>query len=425
MWLVSAALVGCGSDPSPSALRINPPSVVLGVGQEADIGAYFVVEGSSEPAEGVTWSADDEAVVMLAADGAGARVTGVGAGTTQVSATADDLLAAAMVTVRAAPAVTDTSPTDGADGVTPPVDVEITFSLAMSDSLTAQTTAGGCSGAIQLSGDGFGSCLAFTSTPVLSSGDTVATLTPVDLAADTTYKLRVTTAAESADGVALTATYTHATGFTTAPSEPCATGLVISQIYGGGGGTGAPFTHDFIELHNAGNTPVTLGGKAIQYAGAGGTGAWGAQALPSATVPAGGYFLIQEGAGAGTGSPLPQADFTPGTAIGLSPTAGKVALTSTTTPLDGTCPTTNVLDRVGYGASNCFEGSAPAPAPSNTTSVQRRGLGCIDATENDTDFVGAAPAPRNGGTPPSVCSCLAAQRFLPGSYETSSITTSP
>ena len=33
-------------------------------------------------------------------------------------------------------------------------------------------------------------------------------------------------------------------------------GVVISQVYGGGGNTGASFTHDFIELFNRGTTPV-------------------------------------------------------------------------------------------------------------------------------------------------------------------------
>lgn len=34
--------------------------------------------------------------------------------------------------------------------------------------------------------------------------------------------------------------------------------LVISQVYGGGGNTGAPFTHDFVELFNRGSVPASL-----------------------------------------------------------------------------------------------------------------------------------------------------------------------
>ena len=136
-----AALVSCGGDPAPSALRINPPSLVLGAGQSSNLTAFLVVDGSSERAgDGVTWSAADGAVVSVTPGGDGsATVMGLASGTTMVTATADGLSGNAMVTVREVPAVTDTSPGDGATGIAPPVDVEITFSLAMDDGLTAQT----------------------------------------------------------------------------------------------------------------------------------------------------------------------------------------------------------------------------------------------------------------------------------------------
>ncbi|MCB9105561.1 MAG: hypothetical protein H6633_15180 [Anaerolineales bacterium] len=34
--------------------------------------------------------------------------------------------------------------------------------------------------------------------------------------------------------------------------------LVISQVYGGGGNSGATYTNDFIELFNRGASPLTL-----------------------------------------------------------------------------------------------------------------------------------------------------------------------
>ncbi len=51
--------------------------------------------------------------------------------------------------------------------------------------------------------------------------------------------------------------------------------LVVSQIYGGGGNTGATYTHDYIEIFNRGTTNVSLDGKSLQYASAAGTGALG------------------------------------------------------------------------------------------------------------------------------------------------------
>ena len=37
-------------------------------------------------------------------------------------------------------------------------------------------------------------------------------------------------------------------------------GVVISQVYGGGGNTGATYTNDFIELHNQSAAAVDLTG---------------------------------------------------------------------------------------------------------------------------------------------------------------------
>ncbi len=48
--------------------------------------------------------------------------------------------------------------------------------------------------------------------------------------------------------------------------------LVVSQLYGGGGNTGATYSHDFVELFNRGQADVSLAGKSIQYASATGTG---------------------------------------------------------------------------------------------------------------------------------------------------------
>ena len=49
---------------------------------------------------------------------------------------------------------------------------------------------------------------------------------------------------------------------TAAPSPD----VVNSEVYGGGGNSGATFTHDFIELYNRGADPVNLSGWSLQYA---------------------------------------------------------------------------------------------------------------------------------------------------------------
>jgi trimeric autotransporter adhesin len=74
--------------------------------------------------------------------------------------------------------------------------------------------------------------------------------------------------------------------------------VVISQVYGGGGNTGATLKNDFIELFNPGASPVSVDGWSVQYNSASGTGAWQTTTL-TGSIPAGGYYLVQESAGAG------------------------------------------------------------------------------------------------------------------------------
>ncbi len=50
------------------------------------------------------------------------------------------------------------------------------------------------------------------------------------------------------------------------------TTLVINEVYGGGGNSGATYTHDFIEVKNIGTTTVDVSGYSVQYTSAGTTG---------------------------------------------------------------------------------------------------------------------------------------------------------
>jgi predicted extracellular nuclease len=176
------------------------------------------------------------------------------------------------------------------------------------------------------------------------------------------------------------------------------TSLVIAEVYGGGGNTGAPYTNDFVELRNIGAAPVSLDGWSVQYASATGS-AWAVTPLPAFTLLPSKYFLIQEASGGTNGSPLPPPDAT-GT-IGLAAGAGKVALVASITPLSGVCPA-GAVDLVGYGTANCFEGTGPAPAPSNTLSVQRGNRGRTDTDDNAADFQALAPEPQNTTSPSAV-----------------------
>lgn len=179
--------------------------------------------------------------------------------------------------------------------------------------------------------------------------------------------------------------------------------LSISQVYGGGGNSGATYKNDFIEVFNRGSSAMSLNGYSVQYASA--TGAsWQVTPLTDVVLQPGRHYLVQEAAGAGGTLDLPAPDAT-GT-INMSGTTGKVALVSSTTALScGTSCATNasVLDFVGFGTATDFEGTGAAPAPSNTTADLRAANGCTDTDQNATDFSAGAPAPRNTATAATPC----------------------
>jgi hypothetical protein len=189
------------------------------------------------------------------------------------------------------------------------------------------------------------------------------------------------------------------------PVKASANGIVISQIYGGGGNAGSTFKNDFIEIFNADGVTVNLSGWSVQYASAAGT-TWQVTALNGPLAP-GQYFLIQESQGAGGTTNLPAPNATGN--IAMSATAGKVALVSNTVALSGGCPGGGaIVDFVGYGTGSggatCFEGTAAAPTLTNTTADFRRNNGLQDTDSNTADFVTGAPNPRNtpvGTTNPS------------------------
>ncbi len=174
-----------------------------------------------------------------------------------------------------------------------------------------------------------------------------------------------------------------------------ATGVVISQVYGGGGNNGATYTNDFIELYNRGSSAVIVDGWSVQYASSTGS-TWQVTTL-NGSIPAHGYYLVQESKGAGGTSALPTPDATGG--IPMAGGAGKVALVSAATALSGSCPTSAAVDFVGYGAANCFEGSGPTGGLANATAAIRNGNGDQDTNDNASDFTVAAPTPRNSGSP--------------------------
>ena len=173
-----------------------------------------------------------------------------------------------------------------------------------------------------------------------------------------------------------------------------AANIVISQIYGGGGNSGATYRNDYVELFNPGGVAASVSGWSLQYASATGTG-WAVANL-NGSIPAGAYYLVQLASGGAIGLSLPTANAT-NTAINISGSNGKLALVTNQVALTGANPVggLTIADFVGYGTAGAFEGTAAAPAGGNSTAIFRKNNGMTDTGDNAADFQTGSPNPRN------------------------------
>lgn len=195
----------------------------------------------------------------------------------------------------------------------------------------------------------------------------------------------------------------------------------ISQVYGGGGSSGAVYQNDFVELFNPSASAINLNGWSVQYNSSTGTGTWSVKTLPNVTMQPYHYFLVQLASGTGSGISLPAPDAT-GT-INISATSGKIALCNSTTAMMVSNPigSGNVVDFVGYGTSPVYEGSGPATGAGNNTSLLRKGGGFVNTFDNANDFTTiSAPEPRNSGSanppPPPVAPVLTLPARVAGQF---------
>lgn len=195
------------------------------------------------------------------------------------------------------------------------------------------------------------------------------------------------------------------------------TTLVISQAYGGGGGTTGTYLNDYVELHNISSVSQSINGMSLQYGSA--TGQFGSSttnifALPNVSIPAGGYYLVQLSSAGTGGVALPVTPDVVTTNLSMSGTSGKVALANQTTALGCgatatpcTLPSGSIIDLVAWGTANNAEGGVSVNNGVALTSTQgcvRKTNGCTETNNNNSDFdVVTAPVPRNSTSSAVVC----------------------
>lgn len=186
-------------------------------------------------------------------------------------------------------------------------------------------------------------------------------------------------------------------------AEPPSVGdVVISQVYGGGGNSGATYNQDFVELFNRGDTPANVTGWRVLYASSTGT-SWTGATLSTLTIPAGGYVLVGFSTVGTTGAALPATVATGTPAMGAS--NGKVILAMPGTVTAVACPSDAIIiDRVNFGTGNCgtTAGWSSVTGLGNAAAGLRLNDGCVD--NNDAaDFTAGTPMPRNHTSPTKDC----------------------
>ncbi len=186
-----------------------------------------------------------------------------------------------------------------------------------------------------------------------------------------------------------------------AQASPAGDDVVISEVYLNGGSTGATFTNKFVELSNPTDEPIDVSGWSVQYRSFSSTAAFsGLIDLGDHHIEPGGTLLISGNANASNGASLPTPDVESNIAFSGNANGGTLALTSDATRLSGdnaaVLGSDALVDVIGYGASNTFEGSAPAPREYSVTSSLNR-TDAADSDDNAADLRGAAPTPEACG----------------------------
>ncbi len=168
-------------------------------------------------------------------------------------------------------------------------------------------------------------------------------------------------------------------------SAACREGAMIYEIYGGGGNSGATYNSDYVVLYNSTPVDILLDGWLLQYASSNGLFTSEKSTPLAKTLPAKGYFLIEQGGKGFIGGDLPMIDRIGSINANLAADKGKVALVHS-------------LVVVNSEDANLFDDFVAYSGGSNIKSVYRKNITCLDTDNYVVDFGTHAPAPKNSLT---------------------------
>ncbi|MFD7078142.1 ExeM/NucH family extracellular endonuclease [Nocardioides sp. NPDC059952] len=204
----------------------------------------------------------------------------------------------------------------------------------------------------------------------------------------------------SAVGLTVATAGLYAVAVPVAQATPAGDNLVISEVYGAGGNSGAVYNADFVELFNPTDEAIALNGLAIHYRSASG-GSGGAPQALTGSVAAGAHYLIQMSAAGTTGEALPTPDHTASPAFSMAAAGGQISLqqgTAVVATSGSTVGVAGIVDFFGTSGATSFEG-APAGATATATQSLSR-TGGADTDDNSADFTRTTPTPTpTGGEP--------------------------
>jgi endonuclease/exonuclease/phosphatase family metal-dependent hydrolase len=248
------------------------------------------------------------------------------------------------------PYITYISPQDGAFNIADVPTIALTFDQVMEPTtISANFTNTTCAGyTIQVSQDGFSSCVQMASAPVTTDSKKfkVVPSSPLIIAVPTTYTVKITDAAGDPDGNFLENPETLFT-FITTDNMSDATDILISELGEDFGGLGPC---DFIELYNPTDYPANLSGTSVQR----GTGNLGTVTVIelNSIIPAKGFYLIGD-EDCGSYGVTPDKTFQ-----SVYINDDDVVLLVDKTTEAASCSDTDIIDKVGFGANTCNEAAS-------------------------------------------------------------------
>ncbi len=182
--------------------------------------------------------------------------------------------------------------------------------------------------------------------------------------------------------------------------------VIITQVYGGGGNSGATFKSDFIELFNTTNSDINITGWCLYYLAATSSATTTKYEFSTNTIiKAGKHFALKCADGTGT-QPAWNVVFDGTSTLALGGTAGKIIMlksnatfTLTASPtIEEIVNNVNFADYVPYGTTAIpIWGSAMTANTASTTAAKRKFVnGQYQYTKNiGTDFEIVTAEPRN------------------------------